>query len=840
MKIKATVLAGITIPALAASSLLIWVSRTEAQIGPSTAIAPSSVADKAKANRALLDRYCVGCHNARANVANLSLAEADLADISAHPEVWEKVVTKLRAGAMPPAGRPRPDNAQLVAFADFLVADLDKAALSRPQPGRTESLHRLNRTEYQNAVRDLLGVDTDASTLLPADPSNEIGFDNVASSLTITPALLERYVTAARELSKLAVARPADITTDQTEYRLPNDYEQDSRVERAPFGTRGGTVITQFFPLDGSYTIRVDFVRAAQAVNLIAGLTGEDEVVILVDGKKVHTSSIGPSGVLDRAPAGSEAASAAAGPTTVAARPPLKLVEVTLPLQAGKHEIIATFVAKTSPAQEAAVRRLAPVNYGAGATRQKPYISSVSVLGPVGEKATGSSESRRKIFVCSPADAATEAACARRIVTTLAKRAYRRAVTEADVQLLMPFYAAGRKEGDFDLGIQRVVERVLVSPAFLFRAEHDPPNAAKGAVYRISDTELASRLSFFLWSSIPDDELLDLAIAGKLRDPAVLDRQVRRMLADERSSALTQNFAGQWLRLREVSAHQADKQRFPEFDENTRRSMRRQTELLFQTILRENRSVVEFLNANYTFLDERLAKLYGIPNVYGAHFRRVELKNGDIRGSLLGQGGLLAVTSYADRTSPVLRGKFVLDNLMGTPPPPPPPNVPPFKGTDAGGRVLSAREAMELHRANPACASCHAAMDPIGFSLDNFDAIGRWRTMEGNTPIDASSVLADGTKLSGPEGPRDLLLARQELFVRALTSKLLTYALGRGVEYYDEPAVRGIMRSAAADGNTLASLILGVTKSVPFQMKATEASAPTVVASRRVGPRSEQ
>ena len=840
MKIKATVLAGITISALAASSLLVWVSRTEAQIGPSTATVSSSFADRETANHALLDRYCVGCHNARAKVANLSLAEADLTNISAHPEIWEKVVTKLRAGAMPPAGRPRPDNAQLVALADFLVADLDKAALSHPQPGRTESLHRLNRTEYQNAVRDLLGIDIDASTLLPGDPSNEIGFDNIASSLTITPALLERYVTAARELSKLAVARPADITTDQTEYRLPNDYEQDSRIEGAPFGTRGGTIINQFFPLDGNYTIKVDFVRAAQAVNLIAGLTGEDEVVILVDGKKVHTSSIGPSGVLDRARAGAETASAAAGPTSVAARPPLKLVEVTLPLKAGNHEIVATFVAKTTPAQEATVRRLAPVNYGAGATRQKPYISSVAVLGPVGEKAAGSSESRRKIFVCSPTGAATETACARRIVTSLAKRAYRRAVTEADVQLLMPFYAAGRKEGDFDLGIQRVVERVLVSPAFLFRAEHDPPNAARNAVYRISDTELASRLSFFLWSSIPDEELLDLAIGGKLRDPAVLDRQVRRMLADERSSALTQNFAGQWLRLREVSAHQADKQRFPDFDENTRRSMRRQTELLFQTILRENRSVVEFLNANYTFLDERLAKLYGIPNVYGAHFRRVELKNGDIRGSLLGQGGLLAVTSYADRTSPVLRGKFVLDNLMGTPPPPPPPNVPPFKGTDAGGRVLSAREAMELHRANPACASCHAAMDPIGFSLDNFDAIGRWRTMEGNTPIDASSVLADGTKISGPEGPRDLLLARQDLFIRALTSKLMTYALGRGVEYYDEPAVRSIMRGAAADGNTLVSLILGVTKSVPFQMRAAEASAPTVIASRRAGQRSDQ
>ena len=872
MKTKTTISAALTI-ATCVASLLVYANRTEAQGGAPAAVTPSSFADKAKENRALLDQYCVACHNAKARVANLSLADADIARIAAHPEIWEKVVIKLQTGAMPPAGRPRPDTGRLNAFADFLVSDLDKAAAAHPNPGRTEAMHRLNRTEYQNAVRDLLALDIDASTLLPADPSNEIGFDNVAGSLTITPALLERYVTAAREVSKLAVARPADIATDQVQYRLPNDYEQDTRIEGAPFGTRGGTVINHFFPLDGTYTIKLDFVRAGQAAGNIAGLTDQYDVLIFVDGQKVQTSSIGQKLALvaaggrggrgapanpaddaaaapgpgrggrggaaaapDDAPAaagGGRGAAAPGGGRGVIVLPPLKLVDVTLPLKAGKHQIIATFVAKTSEAPEGAVSRPAPVNYGAGATHNKPYISTVSILGPVGEKKVGESESRKRVFVCRPAAAATESTCARRIIATLAKRAYRRAVTDADIQLLTPFYISGRKEGDFDLGIQRVVERVLASPEFLFRTEYDPPKAASGMVYKISDTELASRLSFFLWSSIPDDQLLDLAIQRKLHDPAVFEKQVRRMLADNRSSALTANFAGQWLRLRDVSVARPDLQRFPLFDENMRQSMRKQTEMFFEAVLRENRPVTDFLNANYTFLDERLAKLYGIPNVYGDYFRRVELKDGDIRGSLLGQGSILTITSYADRTSPVQRGKFVLDSLLGTPPPPPPPNVPPFKGTDEAGKAISARQVMEAHRANPACAGCHARMDPIGFSLDNFDGIGRWRTSEANTPIDASAVLVDGTKFSGPTGLRDMLMAHQDQFIRTVTEKLMTYALGRGVEYYDEPAVRSIMRSAAASGNTLTALILGVTKSVPFQMRSAQAVAPQAIASQR-------
>jgi hypothetical protein len=724
----------------------------------------------------------------------------DLDDLGQGAEVWEKAVRKLRTGAMPPSGAPRPDAATYDLMASWLETGLDRAAAAHPNPGRLPALHRLNRTEYHNAIRDLLALENlDVALLLPADDSS-YGFDNIADVLWVSPTLLDRYLAAARKISRLAVGDPDSPLMAETS-RLPVDLAQDDRLEDLPMGTRGGTVIRRDLPLDGEYLIRIA---------LAAGPRFRDthELEVSVDGQRVQVFSVG-SGAATPQGALTEAA-----PAENPRRTPVRNMQVRVPIKAGPRAIGVTFVKRSSAQSEDVLQPFRrPGRSGLG-----PYVGSVSITGPYATSGAADTPSRRRLFICRPSSAADEAACAKRVMTTLARRAYRRPVTDADVQMLQPFYDAGRDEGGFEMGIQRTLERVLVSPSFLFRIERDPANAA---VSRISDLELASRLSFFLWSSIPDDQLLDLAARGRLREPAVLDKQVQRMLLDPRSASMVTNFAAQWLYLRNVAATRPDPRLFPDFDEGLRRAFVRETELFFESVLREDRSVIDLLRADYTFVNERLAKHYGIPHVYGSHFRRVALADPNRRG-LLGEGSVLTLTSYANRTSPVLRGKWILENVLGAPPPPPPPDVPALKTeNDATGKPLTMREAMVQHRANAVCASCHARMDPLGFAMENFDALGSWRTRSGSdSAIDATGVLPDGTRFDGITGLRQVLLSRRDQFAMTVVEKLMTYALGRGVEYYDAPAIRAITRDAASSEYKLSSLILGVIKSTPFQMRA--------------------
>ena len=755
-----------------------------------------ATAASADAVHAVLDQYCVTCHNDRMRVAGLALDTLDLSDVTADAGTWESVIRKLRVGAMPPMGRPRPDDATNDAVAAWLETTIDGAAAAAPDPGRRPALHRISRTEYQHAVRDLLALDDlpkelDIAVMLPADNATS-GFDNLADLLFVSPTLMERYLAAARKISRLAVGDPTMLPIVDT-YRLDRDLVQDGHVEGLPLGTRGGVRVRSHLPLDGEYLITVEFRSAAREPH---------DVEVSVDGERVRLFTVGehPPERL------------ASGVFTFDADPD---VEVRVPLRAGPREVAVAFLPKSGALPEGQIRAYR-------ARSRQPSIASLIVSGPYGADGAGDTPSRRHIFSCRPRSGAAEAdaaTCAHTIMSTLAQRAYRRPVTDDDVARLLPFYKLGRVEGGFERGIQRVIERVLVSPEFLFRVERDPANVTAGGIYRITDLELASRLSFFLWSSIPDDELLDVAIRGELREPAVLDRQVRRMLADRRSDTLVTNFAEQWLFLRDVDAKEPDAGFFPGFDENLRQAFRRETELFVASILRDDRNVLDLLTANHTFVNERLAKHYGIPHVYGSHFRRVDLTDESRRG-LLGQGSILTLTSYATRTSPVLRGKWILENLLASPPPPPPPNVPALDATTGDGRPRSMREAMEQHRANPVCASCHSKMDPLGFALENFDAIGRWRTLsESNTPIDASGVLPNGTRFDGPAGLRAELVRSPEQFVTTLTDKLLTYALGRGVEYFDAPAVRAIVRNAARDDYHFASIVLGIVNSTPFQMR---------------------
>ena len=758
---------------------------------------------------ATLDRYCTTCHNARvvagrgavpsmlvSQLREIGLAfdTLDLADLAGHTDVWERVVRKLEARTMPPVGRPRPDEETYGAVAEWLETELDRLAAEAPNPGRRPALHRLSRTEYRNAVRDLLALDDlpkefDVSTLLPADNATS-GFDNLADLLFVSPATLERYLAAARKISRLAIG---DTTMPPIvdRYQLDRDLIQDSHIDGLPLGTRGGALIRSHLPADGEYIVTVEFAQAARA---------EHEVEVSVDGERVALLTIG----------GRPLVRGASGVFAFEAEPP---VDVRVPLGAGPREIAVAFLRKTGAQHEGLVRA------SRRGQRREPAIATVSLSGPYGVDGSGDTPSRRRILTCTPAAGADAAPCARQILTALARRAYRRPVTEADLEVLLPFYADGEAQGGFERGIQHALERMLVSPEFLFRIERDPDGSVPGAPYRISDLELASRLSFFLWSSIPDDELLARAAAGELNDPAVLEAQVRRMLADDRSRALVDNFAEQWLYLRDVEAKEPDPGFFPGFDENLRQAFVRETALFIDSVLREDRSVRQLLTADYTFLNERLAKHYGIPHVYGSHFRRHSLAGTERRG-LLGQGGILTLTSYATRTSPVLRGKWILENLLSSPPPPPPPDIPALAETTDEGAALSMRSAMERHRANPACASCHAQMDPLGFALENFDAVGRWRSRsESNEPIDATGALPDGTTFAGPDEMRQALLRNPERFVATVTEKLLTYALGRNLESYDMPAVRTIVRGAAADDHHLSSLVLGIVQSTPFQMR---------------------
>ena len=733
------------------------------------ALVLASVSFSQTADRALLNQYCITCHNERAKTGNLTLDKLDLAHPGDNPETWEKVVRKLRAGMMPPSGAPRPERAALDSFAAKLETDLDRAAAAHPNPG-APGLHRLNRTEYANAIRDLLDLEVDTSTLLPADDSSE-GFDNVADALAISPALLERYVGAAEKISRLAVGDPLTTASTAT-YRVPSDLSQTEHIEGLPLGTRGGIVVRHTFPLDAEYTFKV---RARAAAIGLGGAGFQDEdLEVTLNGERVKLVKAAPS------------------------------VDFKLTVKAGPQTIGVAFVRKAPPGADDLWQIFAN-NSG---------VQSIALVGPVNATGPGDTPSRRKIFACRPTAQADETTCAKNIVSTLARRAYRQPVADADLETLLSFYQSGRNRGDFDTGIQQALARILVSPHFVFRFEHDPATVAPGGIYRLSDVELASRLSFFLWSSIPDDELLNLATKGKLHDPQVLEQQTRRMLRDPRSESLATNFGGQWLYLRELKNQRPESK---EFNENLRQSFRRETELFLGSIINEDRNILDLLNADYTFVDERLARHYGIPRIHGSQFRRVTVP--DERRGLLGQGSILLVTSVANRTSPVSRGKWILENLLGTAAPLPPPNVPPLKENVGQVQPTSVRQRMEEHRTNPVCAACHKIMDPIGFSLENFDLIGKWRTTDGGTPIDATGSLVDGTRLDGPSTLREALLNRSDRFVSTLTEKLMTYALGRGLKYYDMPAVRAVTREAANNDNRFSSLVLGIVKSEPFQMR---------------------
>jgi mono/diheme cytochrome c family protein len=745
--------------------------------------------------RATLDKYCVTCHNDRLRTGGLSLQQVDLRNVPGDVEVWEKVVRKLRTGSMPPAGAPRPDAAAVDVLAGWLETEIDRDAVARPHPGRTEPLHRLNRVEYQNAVRDLLHLEIDAAALVPADDQS-YGFDNIAGVLKMSPTLLERYLGAAREISRLAVGVTIMPPTAET-FRLRSDLSQYDHLGGLPFGTRGGASVFYNFPQDGEYTFKIELL------DLFAGAQVKEphQLELSVDGQRVHVFALAPKG------SGINATYSTAAS-----------MEARAPIKAGPHTVAATFVKKTDALAESLREPFARPHGEGDFLLYQPHLGTVTISGPFNATAAVDTPSRRRIFVCRPATVNDEAACAKRILTTLARRAYRRPVTDVDVQSLLTFYRAGRAQRSFDAGIEKAIQAMLVSPSFLYRVEADPASAS--GAYEISDVELASRLSFFLWSSIPDDELLDVAAQGRLKDRAVLAAQVRRLLKDDRSAALASNFASQWLRLRNLAGALPDDVIFPNFSDNLRQDFATETERFFQSVVQENRSAVDLLTADYTYVNERLAKFYGIPEVYGAEFRRVTLADANRRG-LLGQGSILTATSYGDRTSPVGRGKWILENVLGTPPPPPPPNVPALKENGATGKLLSMRERMNAHRNNPVCASCHARMDPLGFALENFDAIGRWRNFaEGGQPIDASGTLPDGTRFNGPAELRQVLAQHPEQFVTVLTEKLLVYALGRGLEPTDASAIRGAVRGSARDQYRFASIVAALVGSTPFRMRA--------------------
>jgi len=834
---------------------------------PQTALPP-----EAAGHKALFDRYCLTCHTQRLKergTVPIALDTLDLTQIGASAATWEKVVLKMRAGLMPPAGAPRPDKATHDAFATWLESELDRYAAARPNPGRTEPFHRLNRAEYRNGVRDILDLDVDVASLLPADDVS-YGFDNIAGVLKMSPTLMERYLVAAQKVSRLAVGTPLPAPNIDF-FRVTDDLSQDEQLPGLPLGTRGGTLIHYTFPMDGVYEISPRLTRDLnESVPLY---TEEQKLEVSIDGERVGTFTLpgvggsapseAPSenaepqpdatppspgsGTRDTGPASPE--SRAPGPARQAqpARPAISQIQqavragareraarnradeswnVRVPVKAGARDVVVTFLNSVSAIEETPrlpFERPFPAGVNIPETRRGAYLRSVEISGPHDPGGPGEGQSRKRIFVCSPSRAGTDAdACARRILSTLTRRAYRRNVTNADVDPLMTFYREGQAQGGFDMGIEHALRRLLVSPEFLLRVERDPAGVAPGAAYAVSDVELASRLSFFLWSSIPDDELLDLAAKRRLSDPAVLTQQVRRMMADARAEAFVKNFAGQWLFLRNLDAVVPVQSIFPDFDDALRQSFRRETELFFESIVQEDRSALDLLRADYTFVNERLARHYGIPNIKGEHFRRVTLGPDSNRRGLLGQGSVLTVTSYPDRTSPVIRGKWILENLLGTPPPPPPPNVPPLRATDNSGVVLPMRQRMERHRSNPVCASCHAMMDPLGLSLENFDALGRWRTLgESSAPIDATGASPDGTRFEGPDGLRNMLL-RSDRFVATLTEKMLTYSLGRGLEYYDGPSVRAILREAARDDYRFSTLVAGIVKSPPFRMRKAE------------------
>ena len=785
--------------------------------------------------RAILDKYCVTCHNARLKTADLLLDTLDVADVGTQPELWEKVASKLRTREMPPPGRPRPDQAAYDLVATELEDKLDAAAAAHLNPGRV-AVHRLNRTEYTNAVRDLLGLEVDGASLLMADEPDQHGFDNIASLLSVSTARLERYMSAARRISRLAVGDPT-INPVVEAYAVPDAFVQNDRTsEDLPFGSQGGIAVDHLFPVDAEYTIKVLLKR--QVYLYIMGMGEPHQLDIRVDGALVKRFSVGGEGKGMTAPEGF-AGNTQGDPAwenymhTADAN-----LEVRVPVKAGVRKIGASFVRQYwkpegiyQPPQTGYAVVTNDVYYG------NPSVERLMIDGPynaVAKSDSADTPSRRKVFICRPAGEGspdkTEEPCARKILTSLATQAYRRPVTEEDVQTLLEFYKQGRVGAGFDQGIQRGLERILASPSFLFRIEREPAGFVAGAPYRLSDLELASRMSFFIWSSIPDAELLSLAAKGRLKDPVVLERQVKRMLADMRSEALVDNFASQWLKLGKIVAVKPDEFEYPEFDENLRGAILEETRQFIGSQLREDRSVVDLLSADYTFVNDRLARHYGIPDVYGNRFRKVTFTDG-VRGGLLGQSSILTATSYPNRTSPVVRGRWLLENMLGAPPPPPPPDVPALKESGVEGQPQSVRERLEAHRKNPTCAACHVRMDPLGFSLENFDALGKWRTMSDGAPIDPSASLPDGTQFLGVVGLRKMLLDHRADFVRTLTEKMLAYAIGRSVEYYDLPVVRQVTRSAAQGDFKWSAVVLGIVKSAPFTMS-TAAGQPNRSAQR--------
>jgi mono/diheme cytochrome c family protein len=758
--------------------------------------------------RALLDQYCVTCHNDRAKTANLSLQNLDMTTAGDHPELWERVVRKLRAGVMPPPGMKRPALADYEGLRDWLESEIDRRAAGKINPG-TVVLHRLNRTEYAHAIRDLLGLDVDVATLLPPDDSAR-GFDNQAGSLTISPTLLDSYTTAAARISRMAVGfwkTPTEAT-----YLPSSDASQNEHIEGLPLGTRGGLLVRHNFPADGEYKFSL------QNFGIGSFIPGE-QLEIVIDGERAHLFTYQGVGLSSGMQADHDGT-----------------LEVSIPVKAGSRMVGATFVADNYRPSLDMIKQYDRKSLENNAIPQLEYYPAIGFLriqGPFEPERPEDSVSRRKIFTCHPITTAQQEPCARQILTALARRAYRRPATADDLGTLMAFYKEGVAHGSFDDGIELAIRRMLASPHFLVRAEREPEEVPAGQAYRIADLELASRLSFFLWSSIPDDELISLAAQNRLHNPIVLQQQVKRMLADPRSDALVSNFGQQFLYLRNLPATSPDGVFYPNWDDELRKGYQTEAELFFNSIIREDRNILDLMTANYTFVNERLAKQYGIPNVYGSRFRRVTLPPElDYRRGLLGKGAFLSITWTQNfRTSPVKRGVWVLENILGTPPPEPPPNVPPLEDSnDKSGKILTLREQMTTHRRAPTCAGCHMIMDPIGFALDNFDADGGWRTKQGGaggTPIDASVDLYDGQHVDGPVGLRNALLRYSPQFVRMFVEKMMTYATGRGVEYYDMPTIRAITADVAKDNNRFSAIVTAVVKSPQFQMRVKGAESAT-------------
>ena len=775
-----------------------------------SASATAAVAPQAGDYRAVLNQYCVTCHNERTKTAGLTLDTLNLAHVEENADVWEKVVRKVRVGMMPPKGMPQPDDTTRRGLVAWLTTELDRDAARNSNPGRP-LLRRLNRTEYGNAIRDLLALEVDPSVLLPPDDA-AYGFDNIGDVLGVSPVLLERYMDAAGRVSALAIG-DMDIAPGSETYRIRQDASQDIHLEGMPIGTVGGILANFTAPLDADYVFTVRMFRTNLGVT--RGLEYEHQIEYAVDGQRVHLFSMGgeadfKANLVNMTKLGDEIDERG---------------HIRIPLKAGPHVITAAFLERTAAPNPTRLQPFIRSSTDTRDTSGHPHFEMFTVTGPFKAMGPGDTPSRRKILICRPTGRADEDPCARKIISTLARRAYRGDVSDRDLQRLFGFYQESRRNGNFDKGIQMALQRILASPKFVFHVEAEPPDTAPGTVYRISDLELASRLSFFLWSSIPDDQLLQVAGKGLLHTPAALEQQVRRMLADPKSEALTTNFAAQWLYLRNMKNMQPLSEEFPDFDDNLRQAFERETSLFFESIVREDRNVLDLMTADYTFVNERLARHYGVPNIYGSRFQRVTLAD-ETRKGLLGKGAILMVTSHTDRTSPVVRGKWVLENLLGTPPPPPPGNVPPLnENPQREGKVLTMRERMEEHRANPVCANCHALMDPIGLSMENFDAIGSWRTRDGGsvtslgTPIDASGQLIDGTRVDGVVALRNALLRDPELFVGTVTEKLLIFALGRGLGHYDMPAVRSIVRESARQNYRFSSLIMGVVRSTAFQKR---------------------